>query len=85
VLAASAPFLIVFALHLRRLAERTARPAGRASIWPRLLVAGGVIEGAALVTSACFHLALVGVSPIAMYRVTCCQGRRTADELRPDP
>ena len=69
VLAATAPFLVLFALSM---AGRWATAAGRErSIWERLLVAGSVITASAVVVAALIHFALVdgadqGVSSTAL-------------------
>ncbi len=52
-LAASVPFLIVFAIDL---SGRGAAPGG--SPWPQLLVGGSILTGAALVVTAAIHFAL---------------------------
>jgi hypothetical protein len=59
VLAASVPFLVLFALYLRATAARgVGESAARDAIWGRFLVAGAVIEGAVLLVTALIHFAL---------------------------
>jgi hypothetical protein len=55
VLAASVPFLLLFALYLRAVIEDTSP---RAAIWGRFMVLGAAIEGAMLLATALIHFAL---------------------------
>ena len=75
-LAASIPFLIVFAVEL---AGAASRPAGPHSVWSYLLIGGGVLLGATLAMTAMLHFALAdagnnGFSPTVVQTLNVLDG-----------